>query len=252
MYRIAAIAVLAAVALSACGEKDEPEIVDNPDLIVFAAASMATPLEACAEGFAEAGLKLSFAGSDSLAAQIRQGLEPDVFAAANTELPQELFEEGLLGRPTPFATNELVIAVPAKSPVNSIEGLTREGVAIAIGSETVPIGIYTREVLDGLGAKDREAVLANVRSEEPDVTGIIGKLTQGAVDAGFVYASDVETAAGELTAIRLPRELRGDVVYAAGVTPASPEPEAAAAFIGDLLRGGCQGALLDAGFGPAP
>ena len=39
--------------------------------------------------------------------------------------------------------------------------------------------------------KQSEAILANVRSEEPDVAGITGKLTQGAVDAGFLYASDV-------------------------------------------------------------
>ena len=42
-------------------------------------------------------VELSFAGSDELAAQIRQGGKPDVFAAANTKLPDELHAEGLLG-----------------------------------------------------------------------------------------------------------------------------------------------------------
>ena len=41
-------------------------------------------------------MRLSFAGSDELAAQIRQGVKPDVYAAANTKLPDALHEKGLL------------------------------------------------------------------------------------------------------------------------------------------------------------
>ena len=37
--------------------------------------------------------------SDTLAAQIRQGVTPDVYAAANTTYPEELFDEGLLTEP---------------------------------------------------------------------------------------------------------------------------------------------------------
>ena len=33
----------------------------------------------------------SFAGSDALAAQIEQGVKPDVFASANTKLPDGLY-----------------------------------------------------------------------------------------------------------------------------------------------------------------
>ena len=33
-----------------------------------------------------------------------------------------------------------------------------------------------------------------MRSNEPDVKGIVGKLTQGAADAGFVYVTDVNAA----------------------------------------------------------
>ena len=46
-------------------------------------------------------------------------------------------------------------------------------------------------MLDGLPAEQREAILANVRSNEPDVAGVVGKVAQGAVDAGFVYVTDV-------------------------------------------------------------
>ena len=84
---------------------------------------------------------------------------------------------------------------------------------IAIGAEGVPVGDYTRTVLGGLPADQSQAILANVRSNEPDVAGIVGKLTQGAVDAGFVYRSDVEGAGGKLRAIELPAALKPTVEY---------------------------------------
>jgi molybdate transport system substrate-binding protein len=113
----------------------------------------------------------------------------------------------------------------------------------------VPVGDYTRKVLDRLGARQRDAALANVRSEEPDVKGVVGKLAQGAADAGFVYATDVDASGGRLAAIELPERLKPDVTYAAGVVDAAKQPEAAEAFIDDLLAGGCHEALLAAGFG---
>ena len=55
------------------------------------------------------------------------------------------------------------------------------------------------QYLKTLPEAKRKQILANVRSEEPDVKGIVGKLIQRAVDAGFVYASDVRAAKGKST-----------------------------------------------------
>jgi molybdate transport system substrate-binding protein len=194
-------------------------------------------------------VRLSFAGSDELAAQIRQGVKPDVYAAANTRLPDELNEEGLLSKPVDFATNELVIAVPKDSEIKSVDDVARDGVKLAIGSESVPIGSYTREVLARLPKAEADAILANVRSNEPDVKGIIGKLTQGAVDAGFVYVTDVNAAGDELKAVKLPADLEPDVTYAAGVVKGAKQPDQAREFVNGLTDGGCADALEQAGFG---
>jgi molybdate transport system substrate-binding protein len=210
---------------------------------------MTQALTKCSPDFDGAEVRLSYAGSDELAAQIRQGVKPDVYAAANTRLPGDLNEEGLLSKPVEFATNELVIAVPRDSDVGEIADLGRKGMKLAIGSESVPIGAYTREVLDRLPPGEGRLILANVRSNEPDVKGIVGKLTQGAADAGFVYVTDVNAAGDTLRAIALPADLEPDVTYAAGVVNGAKQPDEARDFVAGLTDGDCADALEKAGFG---
>jgi molybdate transport system substrate-binding protein len=243
------LAALAALALLAgCGGDDAA--ASKPTIAVSAAASMKEALTACAPKFGDATVKLQFAGSDELAAQIRQGVPVDVFAAANTKLPAALAQAGKLEEPQQFASNQLVLAVPAQdAQVGSLAGLEQSGVTLVVGAEGVPVGDYTRKVLGNLGAARSAKIIANVRSEEPDVKGVVGKLTQGAADAGFVYASDVKATDGELKAISLPARLEPTATYAAGVVSASKQQDAAKAFVEDLVSGDCHQALLDAGFG---
>jgi molybdate transport system substrate-binding protein len=243
--RRSVLAVLMLVACAGCGDDDDA----TPRLVVSAASSMTAALTACSPDFSGADVRLSFAGSDELAAQIRQGVKPDVYAAANTKLPDELNKEGLLSKPVDFATNQLVIAVPKDSEIQSVEDLAGDGVKLAVGSESVPIGSYTREVLARLPGSESEAILANVRSNEPDVKGIVGKLTQGAADAGLVYVTDVSAAADKLRAVKLPADLEPDVTYAAGVVKGAQQPDEARKFVDGLTDGACADALAKAGFG---
>jgi len=223
---------------------------DEPQLVVSAASSMKEALTACARDFADADVKLQFAGSDELAAQIRQDAPVDVFAAAHTELPHARAAEGELEPPVAGASNPRVLAVPADdAEVAGLEDLERGGVKLVIGAEGVPVGDYTRAALARLGPEREAAILASVRSAEPDVKGVVGKLTQGAADAGFVYVSDVEATDGALEAIDLPGGLDVTATYAAGVVRSTGQPAAAEAFVDDLLAGGCHDALVAAGFG---
>ena len=161
--------------LAGCGSSDDSPTAKSPagkpQLTVSAAASLKNAFTAYGGTFDAATVRSSFAGSDELAAQIRQGVKPDVFASANTKLPDELYEEGLVEKPVVFASNQLVLAVPADSTVRGLDDLAKKGTTIAMGSESVPVGAYTRKVLDGLPAGERSAILGNVRSNEPDVGG---------------------------------------------------------------------------------
>jgi molybdate transport system substrate-binding protein len=253
------LGVLACAALAVgCGDDDDSGggSSDGPTwLVVSAASSMTEALEKCAPEFGDAenaDVKLSFAGSDELAAQIRQGAPVDVYAAANTRLPDDLNADGLLEKPVEFATNEFVLAGPKGSEIHSIDDLTKQGTTVVIGSESVPIGAYTRETLAKLPPNQAKAILANVRSNEPDVKGIVGKLTQGAADAGFVYVTDVNATNGELKAIDLPADLEPQVTYGAGVVAKAKQPDLAQKFVDGLTDGDCADALSAAGFGPAP
>ena len=244
--------LLLALALLAvgCGSDDEPAAQERPRLVVSAATSLSEALTTCSREFEGADVKLSFAGSDELAAQIRQGVKPDVYAAANASLPRELAQEGLLGAPVEFATNELVIAVGGDgTAVERVEDMAKPDIDLAIGAESVPVGVYTREVLGRLPDDLEERILANVRSEEPDVNGVVGKLTQGAADAGFVYLTDVTEG---VTGVELPPELRPTVAYGAGVVEGSEQPELAQRYLDGLTEGPCADALREEGFGPPP
>jgi molybdate transport system substrate-binding protein len=247
--RITTIVVMGA--LAGCGGDASGN--GTPALTVSAAASLKTAFSSYGKDFTDAKARFSFAGSDELAAQIEQGVKPDVFAAANTKLPDQLYDKGLVEKPTVFAGNRLVLAVPAENAkVKSLADVEKPGATLAIGSETVPIGSYTRTVLSKLPSARSRAVLANVRSQEPDVGGIVGKLTQGAVDAGFVYLSDVRAASGKLKAIELPAELQPAVAYGVAVVKGAEHPEQAQAFIDGLLDGDGAQALKVAGFEPPP
>ncbi len=249
------MAVLATCAAIAAGCAYDGGGAGSSRLVVSAAASMTEALTACAPEFARAedtSLRQSFAGSDELAAQIRQGARVDVYAAANTKLPDELSSDGLLDTPVEFASNQFVLAAPKDSRIDSIEDLTRPGTKVVIGSASVPIGSYTRETLAKLPPGQEKEVLANVRSNEPDVKGIVGKLTQGAADAGFAYVTDVKATRGKLKAIRLPKRLEPQVTYGAGVVSKSEHAHLARKYVAGLTRGACADALKEAGFGPAP
>lgn len=231
----AALLVLAA----ACGGGD-----DERTLTVFAAASLTDVFEEL-----DPAARFNFAGSDELATQLREGAEADLYAAASPRHPQELFAEGVVERPQTFATNRLVLIVPRDNPrrIETPADVAAPGVKLVIGAEGVPIGDYTRDVLDRAGRND---VLRRVVSEEEDVRGVLGKVALGEADAGFVYATDVAAAADDVRAIDLPSEIQAKIEYQIAVVRESASREAALRFVESLLGARGRSSLRAAGFGP--
>ena len=172
----------------------------------------------------------------------------DVYAAASPRYPAELHDEGLVETPLVFATNRLVLIVPADDPagIRAVADLDRDGVKLLVGAEGVPVGDYTRQALAAMGAA---GLLARVVSEEDDVKGIVSKVALGEADAGFVYATDVRPVAGKVRAIELPPEAQPVVEYTIAVVEATPRREQAEAFVRRVLGPEGRAALAAAGFG---
>jgi molybdate transport system substrate-binding protein len=243
LRRVAALLAIA-LAVASCGAGDDDTGRGLEGLTVFAAASLTEAFEEIAPD-----VTFNFAGSDELATQIREGAPADVYAAASPRYPDDLFAEGLVEEPQVFATNRLVLIVPPDNPgaIESVEALTADGVRLVVGAEGVPIGDYTRTVLESLGLAD---ALGNVVSNEEDVKGVVGKVASGAADAGFVYVTDAAAAGDDVEAIELPQEAQAVVRYPIAAVVSSEHSEAARAFVDLILSEAGQEALADAGFGP--
>ena len=246
----ALVLVTSVVALTGCGSSGS----NDENLTVGAASSLRTALADYQgpDGAEIPPVRITFAGSDLIASQIRQGVGIDVIAAASTTDPDALFKDGLVEKPVAYAQNEVVIGVPVDSSINSIDDLAETGTKVVVGDAAVPVGGYTQQIIDDLPASTGSAIEDNVKSEEPDVASITAKLVQGAADAGFIYATDVLSAPDDIKAIKIPDGLQPTVIYSAAVVKDSKEPEAAAEYIDGLLTGTGAQDLKNAGFLPAP
>ena len=213
-------------------------------ITVYAAASLTTVFPRI-----DKAPRYSFAGSDTLAMQIAQGAPADVFAAASPKQTELLYHEGILRRPVVFATNKLIVIVPAGNPahIRSVYDLRRKGLKVIIGTPTVPVGAYTRQILDSLGIT--QDVMSNVVDQEPDVKGIVAKIALGQGDAGFVYKTDAKPAGNKVQAILLPAWAQPPIRYEIGIVRKSSHLLAGRAFIKRVtsLRG--RRLLVRAGFG---
>lgn len=235
MTRLALAAALALLA-AGCGGGDE-------ELTVLAASSLTKVFQELAPD-----VRFNFAGSDELAAQLREGSKADVYASATSRYPDELYAEGLIEKPRIFATNRLVLIVPSDNPagIEKVADLRRPGVRLVVGAEGVPIGDYTRRVLEELDESD---VLSQAVSEEEDVKGVLSKVAFGEADAGFVYATDVKAAAGDVLAIELPPDVAARAVYAIAAVTGAEHSAVAEQFIALVLGEPGRAALRAAGFG---
>ncbi|HXZ56409.1 MAG TPA: molybdate ABC transporter substrate-binding protein, partial [Gaiellaceae bacterium] len=193
----------------------------SSSVTVYAAASLTDAFPKIAPG-----AKYSFAGANTLAAQIRQGAPADVFASANMSLPQGLHKDGLCSKPVVFTRNTLIVIVPKSNPasIHTVYDLATPGVKVVVAAPSVPVGAYTRQVLKNMNLT---SVLKNVVSNETDVREVLSKIAFGEGDAGFVYSTDARTVPGKVKTIRIPAWAQPKVQYGICVVSASSHKAAA-------------------------
>jgi molybdate transport system substrate-binding protein len=213
-------------------------------LNVFAAASLTDVFPRI-----DRSERYSFAGSDQLALQIRQGAPADVFASASPKYAELAYRDGFVQKPAVFATNKLIVLIPRSNPagIRSVYDLRRPGLKVVIGDKTVPIGSYTRQILDALGITND--VMSNVVSQETDVKGIVTKVAMDEADAGFVYRTDARPVASRTRAIAMPGWAQPPIRYEIAVVKSSGHLAAARAYVKKVMSTRGRKLLRAAGFG---
>jgi molybdate transport system substrate-binding protein len=247
--RLAIVAtVLVSLAVAGVGAAGASEHASSrvTGITVYAASSLTDVFPRI-----DSGPKYSFGASSTLAAQITQGAPADVFASANTTIPDQLYAKGLVQKPVVFTRNRLVLVVPTSNPagIHSVYDLRRPGIKLVIAAPAVPVGSYTLQVLKQMGLT---SVLANVVSRESDVRSVLSKVALGEADAGFVYSTDARTVPGKVTVLKIPAWAQPKVTYELAVVSSSSNKVGARQFIKEVLSAAGQKKLLVAGFLPLP
>ena len=239
-------------------------------LVVLALVALATSASATAAGSQSASLTIyaaasltdvfrafdpaprySFAGSNTLETQIRNGAPADLFASAAPLNTQRLYKQGLVQKPVTFTSNRLALIVPSSNPagITSVYDLKRKPVKLVVAGAAVPVGAYTRTVLRKMGLS---SVLSKVVSQETDVRAVTSKVALGQADAGFVYVTDARAVADRVKVVRIPAWAQPRVRYEIAVVSSSTRKAAAQAWVKTLLSARGQAALKEYGFLPLP
>lgn len=252
------LALPALTILAACKERDG----DSPgpegarrELVVFAAASLTDAFGEIAADFERANpridVKLNFAGSQSLRAQIENGALPQVFASANRAHMAALERAGLVDDPRIFATNRLVVVVPQDNPagIERFEDLVKSE-RLVLADDHVPAGIYARRALESVGSSFAETVQARVVSRENNVRHTLQKVVLGEADAAIVYASDARAAEGDVKVVAIDDEHAVVASYPVATLVGAPHGRLGGLFVAHLLSPEGQARLVAHGLEP--
>ena len=261
---IAAVSLLSAVSLAACGgsasnsstgaasgaasaSASSGEGKATGKVTVLAAASLQGAFEEIEKTVEKdnPGLDVTFdfQGSQDLVSSLAGGNSADVLATANNSTMKTAADQKLVGSQTEFATNVPTLIVPKGNP-KKITGLdsSLEGANLVICAPEVPCGEATKKLAEAQG------ITLKPVSEEQKVTDVRGKVESGEADAGIVYTTDAAAAKDKADKIDIPD---GGVVNHYPIAPtAKPENPAGAQVFIDAVTGKTgQEILAKHGFG---
>jgi molybdate transport system substrate-binding protein len=206
---------------------------------VFAAVSTREAMEAIASDFERQSgtpVRCSFAGSSTLARQIEQGADADLFLSADERWADDLADKRLVAERRDLLGNRLVVVVPAARPLRlkrlaDLDGSEVRHLALAL--DPVPAGHYARQALQKAGIW--EQMEKRVR-EAGDVRAALALVARDEADAGIVYATDVAASDKVRVALEVPEELHEPIRYPL-VLLRRKDGSAAARALYDFLAG---------------
>ncbi|MEV6733483.1 MULTISPECIES: molybdate ABC transporter substrate-binding protein [unclassified Streptomyces] len=253
-------AALLVPALSACGSSDKKAAADTgasasasasaepkaANLTVLAASSLTDVFKTAGAAYEKAhpGTKVtfSFAGSQELAAQVKQRAPADALVTADTKTMDGLKAE--TGDASIIAKNRLVIAAGKGNPfkVDELKDLADSKIKVVLAAPEVPVGRYSKQILDA------QKIEVKPVSQEPNVRAVLSKVELGEADAGLVYKTDTIKSGDKVSVVDIPDAENAVASYPAATLKASKNADAAAAFVAWLSTPEAQKILQDAGF----
>jgi molybdate transport system substrate-binding protein len=240
------VALVAVVATAGCSGT-APATAGT--VTVLAAASLTGVFTELASTFEAdhpgVSVRLSFAGSPTLAAQAVEGAPADVLATANVTTMQRAVDAGAAATPVVFARNSLMIAVPPGNPagITSLADLADPARTVALCAPQVPCGAAAVATFAAAGLTPAPDTL------EQDVKAVLTKVELDEVDAGLVYRTDVRAAAGKVEGIAVPQADGAVNDYPIAVLTHAPHQALAEEFVALVRSARGLDALTRAGFG---
>ena len=215
-------------------------------LTVLAASSLTDVFKAAGAAYEKehpgTKVKFSFAGSQELAAQVKQGAPADALVTADTKTMDGLKAD--VNGSSIIAKNRLVIATGKGNPkkVEGLKNLSEPNLKVVLAAPEVPVGRYSKQVLDA------QKITVKPVSQEPNVRAVLSKVELGEADAGIVYKTDAASAKGKVGTVDIPDAQNAVAQYPAATLKTSKNADAAAAFVKWLSTPEAQKILQDAGF----
>ena len=224
---------------------------DNDSLTVLAAASLSGTFTDLEQMFHEehpgVDVRLSFDSSATLAGQVAEGAPADVLATADELTMESAVAAGATdGRPTAFASNRLVLVVPADNPagIDSVSDLDAKDVDYVVCVPSAPCGHIAAAALDEAG------IDAPAASEEADVKAVLSKVMLDEADAGLVYATDALDAGSSVRTVEVSSSPATTTRYFVAALRDAADPGLAQDWVDLVMSQRGQQVLGDAGFGP--
>lgn len=199
--------------LFSCTVNKKP--AEKQNLYVFAAASLSDVIAEVADSFVvgkNVAVKLNLAASGTLARQIEQGAESDVFLSANKSWMDYLVEKNLSKDAGVFVSNDLVlIASPGDSTdISDVVSLLKStDKKVAIGDPGyVPAGKYAQQVFDYY-----QLDLSSKLLPTNDVRSALMMVEMGEAGYGIVYKTDAVQSGKVHVVYTFPEESHKPVDY---------------------------------------
>jgi molybdate transport system substrate-binding protein len=248
--------ILAGIALMMQAASTVPAAAAEPDIVVFAAASLKNALDDIAAQYRRDTGKqaaISYAASSMLARQIEAGAPADIFISADLDWMDYLAKRKLI-RPQSridLLSNSIVLVAPAASakPVAIVRhfplaALLQGGRLAMADPDSVPAGRYGKAALEKLGVW--QAVAPHVAPAE-NVRAALAFVARGECPLGIVYRTDAAVEPGVRVVGAFPPDSHPPIIYPMALIAARSNP-AAGQFAAYLRSAAARRAFEKAGF----